>query len=65
MNNPNRMQIDSGFNYLTDYESRQILAKFLSLVHILIKIFSIDILSDDVNVRFAPDGLFVFDDLWV
>lgn len=59
------MEIDSCFDYLSDNESRDILRKSFSLLHMLIKIVAINILGDDVDVSFTPDSLLILNYLWM
>jgi hypothetical protein len=60
MDDIERVEIDSGFYYLPNNKSRNILRKSLPLFYMLIKIVAIDILGYDIDVRLASDSLLVF-----
>lgn len=57
------MQIDSGLNDLPNDKRRDVLRQPLPPLHVLIQIITVDILSNDVDMRLTADGLLVFDDL--
>lgn len=57
------MKIDSRLYNLSNDECRDILRQSLPPLHVLIQIITINILSNDVDMCLAADGLLVFDDL--
>ena len=57
------MQIYSRLYNLPNDECRDILRQSLPPLHVLIQIITVNILSNDVDMCLAADGLLVFDDL--
>jgi hypothetical protein len=60
-----RVQVKRGLNHLADDEGRNVLREAFPALDVLVKVVAVDILSDDVDVRLAADGLLVLDDLRV
>lgn len=65
MYNFQRMEVERRLYNLANNKRRNILRKPLPPLDILIQIIAVDILSNDVDVSLAADGLLVLDDLRV